>query len=171
MADFLTSQIKASLNWLFQEALDLANVADDARLEYDKSFADGIAADQADKIWHDSRTLAAAANDDLDLNALTNTIFGSTVTINLAKVKAILIVNTATTGGEDLTVGGAAAQEWTAWVGAAGDKVRVPADSCLLISNRKAGWTVTNGASDTLRITNTGAGSITYKIAVLGTSA
>jgi hypothetical protein len=170
MADFLTSQIKASLNWLFQEALDLANVADDAKLEYDKTFADGVAADQADKIWHDSRTLAAAANDDLDLNALTNTIFGSTVTINLAKVKAILIVNTATTAGEDLTVGGAPAQEWTAWVAAAGDRVRVPADSCLLISNRKTGWTVTNGASDTLRITNTGAGSITYKIAVLGTS-
>jgi hypothetical protein len=171
MADSLTAQIKASLNWLFQESLDLATVNDDAKLEYDRSFADGTAADQADKIWHDSRTLASGASDDLDLNALTNTIFGSTVTINMAKVKAILIVNTATTAGEDLTVGGAAAQEWTAWVGAAGDKVRVPADSCLLITNRKSGWSVTNGASDTLRVTNTGAGSITYKIAVLGTSA
>jgi len=171
MADTLTSQIKASLNWLFQESLDLATVADDAKLEYDKSFADGTAADQADKVWHDSRTLGVGANDDLDLNALANTIFGSTVTINFAKVKAILIVNTATTAGEDLTVGGAAAQEWTAWVGAAGDKVRIPADSCLLITNRKNGWTVTNGASDTLRITNAGTGSITYKIAILGTSA
>lgn len=90
---------------------------------------------------------------------------------SFAKIKAILIVNTATTAGDDLTIGGAPAQEWTAWVGAAGDKVRVPADSCLVITNRKTGWTVTNGASDTLRITNAGAGSITYKIAVLGTSA
>ena len=89
----------------------------------------------------------------------------------MTKIKAILIVNLATTAGDDLTVGGAAAGEWTAWVAAAGDKVRVPADSCLLISNRKTGWTVTNGASDTLRITNIGAGSITYKIAILGTSA
>lgn len=171
MPDTLTSQIKASLAWLFQESLDLATVEDDAKLDYDRSFADGTGTDQADKIWHDSRTLAAGASDDLDLNTLTNSIFGSTVTINFAKIKAILIVNVATTTGEDLTVGGAASQEWTAWVGAGGDKVRVPADSCLLISNRKSGWAVTNGASDTLRITNTGAGPITYRIAILGTSA
>jgi hypothetical protein len=171
MADTLTAQIKASLHWLFQESLDLATVADDAKLEYDKSLADGVADDQADKVWHDSRTLNAAANDDLDLTALVHTIFGSTVTISFAKIKAILIVNTSTTAGDDLTVGGAASQEWTAWVAAAGDKVRVPADSCLLISNRKTGWTVTNGASDTLRITSAGANPITYKIAVLGTSA
>jgi hypothetical protein len=171
MADTLTAQIKASLNWLFQESLDLATVEDDAKLEYDESLADGTADDQADKVWHDSRTLASGASDDLDLTALTNTIFGSTVTIDFVRIKAILIVNTATTAGEDLTVGGAAAQEWTAWVAAAGDKVRVPADSCLLITNKKTGWTVTDGASDTLRITNTGAGSITYKIAMLGTSA
>ena len=148
MADTLTAQIKASLAWLFQESLDLANVIDDSSLQYDRSFADGVAADQADKLWHDNRTLASGASDDLDLNALASTIFGSTVTINLAKVKGVLIVNTATTAGEDLTVGGAAAQEWTAWVGAAGDKVRVPADSCLLITNRKTGWTVTNGAAN-----------------------
>jgi hypothetical protein len=171
MADTLTAQIKASLHWLFQETLDLATVADDAKLEYDKTLADGTGADQADKVWHDSRALAAAANDDFDLNALANTIFGSTVTINFAKVKAILIVNLATTAGDDLTVGGAASQEWTAWVGTAGDKVRVPADSCLLICNKKTGWTVTGGASDTLRISNVGANPITYRIAVLGTSA
>ena len=171
MADTLTAQIKSSLHWLFQESLDLATVEDDAKLEYDKTLADGTADDQADKVWHDSRTLAAAASDDLDLTALTHTIFGSTVTISFAKIKAVLIINTSTTTGDDLTVGGAAAQEWTAWVAAAGDKVRVPADSCLLISNKKTGWTVTNGASDTLRITNAGANPVTYKIAVLGTSA
>jgi hypothetical protein len=171
MPDTLTAQIKASLHWLFQESLDLATVADDAKLEYDKALADGTADDQADKIWHDSRSLAAAASDDLDLTALTNSIFGSTVSINFAKIKAILLVNLATTAGDDLTVGGAAAQEWTAWVGAAGDKVRVPTDSALLISNRKTGWTVTDGASDTLRIANIGANPVTYKIAVLGTSA
>jgi hypothetical protein len=90
---------------------------------------------------------------------------------SFAKIKAIHIVNTSTTTGDDLTVGGAAAQEWTAWVGAAGDKVKIPADSCLLISNKKTGWIVTDGASDTLRITNAGANPVTYKIAILGTSA
>jgi hypothetical protein len=171
MADTLTSQIKACLAWNFQDTLDASIVKDEAQLLYDRTFLDGVAADQADKVWHDFRTLAVAANDDLDLNALTNSIFGSTVTINFAKIKCILIVNMATAAGDDLLVGGAAAQPWSAWAGAADDRVRVPADSCLLFSNRKSGWTVTNGASDTLRIANAGTGSITYRIAVLGTSA
>jgi len=170
MADALTSQIRASLSWNFQDTLDATIVKDESQLSYDRSFVDGVAADQADKVWHDIRTLAVAANDDLDLNALTNTIFGSTITINFAKIKGVLIMNMASTAGEDLLVGGAAAQAWSAWVGAADDRVRVPADSCLLISSRKDGLTVTNGASDTLRIANAGTGSITYRIAVLGTS-
>ncbi len=170
MADTLTAQVKASLSWNFQDTLDASIVKDESALAYDRTLVDGVAADQADKVWHDIRAVAAAANDDLDLNSLTNSIFGSTITINFAKIKGILIMNMATTAGEDLLVGSAAAQAWSAWVGAADDRVRVPADSCLLITNRKSGWTVTNGASDTLRIANAGTGSITYRIAVLGTS-
>ncbi len=170
MADTLSCQFKASIHWYFQESLDLAFVLDAAKLEYDRSLADGTGVDQADKVWHDARTLAAGASEDLDLNALANVIFGSTVTINLAKVKGLLIVNLATVAGEDLIVGGAAAQPFSAWLGASGDRVRVPADSCLLATNRKSGWAVVNGVGDTLRIANVGTGPISYKIAVVGTS-
>src|SRR5688572_4302932 len=99
MADTLAVDIKASLVWLFQDAIDLTVVSDSSKLEYAESLADGTAADQADKLWHDQRTVAAGANDDLDLTALVNTIFGSTVTINLVKVKALLIVNLSATAG------------------------------------------------------------------------
>lgn len=171
MADTLSLNVRASLDWLFRETLDLSTVADGSKLEYSAAIADGVAADQCDKIWHDTRSLAAGASDDLDLNALTQTLFGSTVTINLAKVKFVLVVNTSTTAGDDLTVGGAAGQEWSAWAGGAGHKARVPADSCLLLSNKKNGWTVVNGASDTLRISNVGAAAVSYKIVLVGTSA
>ena len=170
MADTLSINIRTSLDWLFRETLDLTTVIDSSKLEYSAAVADGVAADQCDKIWHDTRTLAAGASDDLDLNSLTNTLFGSTVTINFAKVKFLLLVNTSTVAGDDLTLGGAASQEWTAWVGAAGDKVRVPADSCLLVSNKKNGWTVVNGSSDVLRIGNVGSAAVTYKIVLAGTS-
>jgi hypothetical protein len=171
MADTLNLNVKASIDWLFRENLDLSVVSDASRLEYAAALADGTGTDQCDKIWHDTRTLAAGASDDLDLNALPQTLFGSALTINLAKVKFLLVVNTSTVAGDDLTVGGAAVQEWTAWVGTAGDKVRVPADSALLVSNRRTGWSVANGSSDTLRLTNAGSGSVTYKIALAGTSA
>jgi hypothetical protein len=174
MSDTLSVDIRASLGWLFQESLDLATVSDNARLEYARSLADGTATDQADRLWHDQRTLAGSASENLDLNNLTNTLFGSTLTVNFAKVKALLIVNLATTAGEDLLVGGAGAggNAWSApFDGDPDAKIAVPADSIVLLVNKKNGWPVTNGSSDILKIANASAASVSYKIAIVGTSA
>lgn len=174
MADTLAVDVRASLGWLFQESLDLATISDNARLEYARSLADGTAADQADRLWHDQRTLAGSASENLDLNNLTNTLFGSTLTVNFAKVKALLIVNLATTAGEDLLVGGAGAgaNAWSAPFDNDPDaKIAVPADSIVFLVNKKNGWTVTNGSADILKIANASAASVSYKIAIVGTSA
>ncbi len=63
----LASEIKASIQWLFQEPLALATVGSASQVAYDGTLASGVVADQADRIWSDQRTLAAGANDDLDL--------------------------------------------------------------------------------------------------------
>lgn len=55
MADTLSCQFKASIHWYFQESLDLAFVLDAAKLEYDRSLADGTGVDQADKVWQIGR--------------------------------------------------------------------------------------------------------------------
>lgn len=170
MADTLSLDIKSSLEWVFQEAGDLTTVSDISKLQYKGSLTDGVASDQADKLWHDQRTLASAANDDLDLTNLTRTVFGSTITTQFAKVKALLIINTATTAGEELVVGAAAANAWLGPFGSITDTIAVPADSTLLLVNKKDGWTVTDVTADILRINNNGTGNITYKIAMIGTS-
>jgi hypothetical protein len=173
VADTLAVDLKASLTWLFSEALDLSSVNDQATLEYDASLADGTAADQADLIWHDQRTLNAGASEDLDLTALITVIFGGTVSISFAKVKAILIVNTSTTAGHELLVGGAGAGQAfaTPFNNNAGAKVGVGPDSPLLLVNKKDGWAVTAGTGDILRIQNSGAAAVTYRIVIVGTSA
>ena len=172
MSDSVSLDIRAALNWLFQDTLDLATVSDSARVEYSQSLVDGTAADQADKIWHDQRTVAAGASDDLDLTALVQAIFGGSLSLALAKVKALFIVNTSTTSGQDLKVGGSGANAFAAPFDADDDaKVLVPADSMLLLVNKKSGWPVTNGSADTLRINNPGAAAVTYKIVIVGTSA
>ena len=172
MADTLSTELKASLTWLLSEALDLSTVSDHAKLEYDETVTDGTGADEADLLWHDERQVVAAANDDLDLTALTQTVFGSTVTVSFAKVKALLIVNTSTTAGDALHVGGAGAGAAfaTPFSGDADALVEVGADGCLLLSNKKDGWTVTPTTGDVLRIHNPGAASVTYRIALIGTS-
>jgi hypothetical protein len=171
MSETLSSEIKTSLGWLNQDALDLSVISDSARLEFHATLADGIGADQADRVWHNVRTLAAGVSEDLVLSALPLAMFGDSLQIAMAKVTAILLVNAATVVGENLVVGGAPAHEWQGPFAAAGDKLVVPADSCLLLVNKKSGWLVTAGSADKLRITNDGTGDISYKLAILGTSA
>lgn len=171
MADSLATTLKVAMSWVFQDALDLATIADVSKLEFEKSTTDGTGVDQADKIWHDTRTLATATNDDLDLNALTNSIFGSPVTINFAKVKAIIIKNKSTTSGDELKVGAAGTNPFVGpFAGVTTAIVEVGADSVLVLTSLKDGWTVTGGSSNVLRINNPNAGSVTYDIVIIGTA-
>ncbi len=172
MSDTLSLDIQASIQWLFEETLDLSTVSDHSKVDFLRSVSDGTADGQADKIWHDIRTVASGANDDLDLTSLSQTIHSSVITINLAKVKALFIVNTATAAGErlylDSSVAGALLGPFN---GNATSRIEVPADSPLLLTNLIAGWAVANGTSDVLRVTNDGTGNIDYKIVIVGTSA
>jgi hypothetical protein len=170
MSDTLSVDVKASLEWLFQDVDDLTTISDVSKLAFKHSFVDGIAADEADVLWHDERTLAAAANDDLDLTALVRTIFGSVLTVTFAKIKALLVINTQAVAGEDLRIGAAASNAWIGPFGASTHTLDVPADSSVLLVNRKDGWSVGDGSSDVLRIANNGTGDITYRIVMVGTS-
>ena len=171
MSDTLSCEIRASLAWLFQDALDLSTVSDASKLDYSQMLADGVAADQADKIWHDQRTVAAGANDDLDLTALASSLFGGSLSISLAKLKAVLLVNTSTTAGDKLRLDSSVANACTGpFGGSATSKIEIGADSALLLSSKKDGWTVTGGTGDILRLSNPGANAIIYKIVVVGTS-
>ncbi len=170
MADTLSVDVKTSLEWLFQDVDELTTISDTSKLAFKHSFADGTAADQADILWYDERTVAIAANDDLDLTALTRTVFGSVLTVNFAKIKSLLIVNTQAAAGEDLTIGAAASNAWTGLFGGSAHTLDVPADSSALLINRNTGWSVVDSSSDVLRIANSGTADITYRIALVGTS-
>jgi hypothetical protein len=173
MTDTLAVDIKASLAWLHEDARPLSTLSDAARLEYARSLTDGVAADQADKLWHDQRSLDAEESEDLDLSALASSAFGSPLSVNFAKVKALMLINLASGEGEDLLVGGGGAgvDAWSAPLDGDPDaKISLPADSALLLINRKAGWSVVPG-SQTLRVANDGTGPIAYKLAIIGTSA
>jgi hypothetical protein len=173
MPDTLAVDIKASFSWLFSEALNLNSVNDNGKLEYAQSLTDGVSADQADLIFHDQRSVGGGTNEDLDLTALVHSIYGSIVTYNFAKVKAILVVNLSTTAADVLRVGGAGAGSAfaTPFNGSATAQVELPADGCLLLVSRKNGWAVTPGTGDVLRIQNPGGSAIAYRIAIVGTTA
>jgi hypothetical protein len=171
MPNSLSTDIRASIQWLFQESLELSSVSDSSKLEYAQSTANGTGDDQADLIWHDQRLVPASSEDDLDLGELTSTIFGNQLTIELAKVKALLIINTSSVAGDVLHVGGAGSAAFNGPFNADDDAVMEvgPGDS-LLVSCKMEGWPVVDTSGDVLRIANPGASPITYRIAIVGTS-
>lgn len=138
---------------------------------YALSLANGTAAGQADRIFTDTRTLGASANEDLDLAGTLTDAFGTTVTF--AKVKAI-IIGAASGNTNNVIVGGAATNAFVNWVGAATHTVTVRPGGVLALLTGSAdlnGYGVTAGTGDLLRVTNSGAGtSVTYDIAIVGTS-
>ena len=134
------------------------------------NFTNGAGANQGNQHWHDNRSVSSGADDDLDLNATLTDAFGASVTFT--KVKALYIRNKSTT--DALRIGGGASNEWigaaTPFL-AAGDKIVLPPGADMLLRcPTAAGWTVTAGSADTLRVSHPGTTSaaISYDIAILG---
>ena len=155
-------QIQASLGWNWDDG-----AVDNDRLDYAEWLLEGNGDGQAEAVWHDEdQTLLSGASTTLDLTGLTRTVLGDTNTVTFLKVKAVLIVSHDTSTGE-LLVGDAASDQWAEPFGADGDRVVVPPDSPLLLSNRKTGWTV-DASNKNLKLAASD-GDVDYSIAVIGT--
>ena len=151
------------------KALDLTTVRDALSWTDKTTISDGTGANQADLIWHDQRTLASGANEELDLAGSLSDAFGDTVTF--AKIKAMLITNPDT--ASTLKVGGAASNAWATWVANSTDIIVIRPGGRFYIEAPDAnGYAVTAGTGDKLKILHGAESSIAinYKIAILGIS-
>ncbi len=143
------------------------------------TFVDGTAANQADILFTDRRTLGASATEDLDLAGVLANAFGAT--INAAEVVAILVI--ADAANTNNVIIGDATQPVPLFGGSAGVGGD-PAGSNPTFSVKPGGFffvaapnaaglfTVGAGATDDLKITNSSSGTpVTYDIAILARSA
>jgi phage-related minor tail protein len=134
------------------------------------TLANGTGASQADKVWSDERTLAASASEELDLaGGLLLDPFGVAVTLVRLKV---LYVEAIAGNTNDVIVGGATPNGFVGGFGAAAHTWAVSPGGVFLAVAPGAGWLVTAGTGDLLKILNGGAGTgVTYRIVLVGTSA
>lgn len=151
--------------------LDLAESTSKMSEVYKAILTNGTAAGQVDRLWSDTRTLAASANEDLDLaGALLDALGGPAV---FARVKGLIIAaNPANVN--NIVVGNATTNGFATFFGAATHTLVLRPGSvfALLAGTADAtGYAVTAGTGDLLRVTNGGAGtSVTYDVIALGTS-
>lgn len=167
MSPTLNSSYQVQLRGEQTKDMDLSDPVD--RLAYNaaQSLADGVGEQQADLLFHDSRSLAAAA-EDLDLSGVLTDAYGNTLAF--AAVKVILIKNKSVTAGEVLAVGGAASYAFVNWVADASDIVNIPASGVLLLTAPYNGFGVTADTADLLHV-DAGAYNIDYDIVLIGVSA
>jgi hypothetical protein len=131
---------------------------------YAEDFTAGTGNNQVNTVFHDTRTLAGGASEELDLaGSLTNAL-GATVTFTY--IKALMIFNKSAT--QTLTIGGAATNAWEAWTLAAGDAIKILPDGMLLLVAPLAGYAVTASTADKLKILNSATNSADYDIWIIG---
>lgn len=165
----LSTKISLSLVASLTSALDLAEAAVPLTVTETIRLATGTGANQADKIFHDRRTLGASATEDLDLVGSLADALG--VTITMARLKA-LIVKAASTNTNNVNVTRPAANGVPLFL-AAGDGVPVlPGGFLAWVAPNAAAIAVTAATGDLLTFTNSaGSTGVTFDVVIIGASA
>lgn len=129
-------------------------------------LTDGSGSNQASKIWDAVRSVATAANDDLDLAGVLTDPFGATVTF--ATIKAILIRSDGA-NTTNLTIGNATSNQFVGPFGAAAHTITIRPGGAFLIAAPQTGYTVTASTGDIFRVANSAGATAVYGITVIGT--
>lgn len=149
--------------------LDLAEASVPLNLQSTLRLATGTGTNQADKIFHDRRTLAASGTEDLDLAGVLADPLG--VTLTFARIKALIVLaSSGNTNNVNIT---RPASNGVPLFLAAGDGIGVrPGGLFCWACADATGVAVTGGTGDLVTLTNSaGSTSVTFDVVIVGASA
>lgn len=166
-----TTALQGSTNILISltedAALDLGASRFPLTQQYNQAWTTGVGQNQVNRMFSDTRTLAASTAEDLDLAGGLTNAFGQTLTF--ARVKAI-ILKAAAANTNNVTVKPDGTAGFLGPFQAAAAQINVPPGGVVMLTAPSAtGWVVTAATADLLEVGNSGAGtSVTYDIVILG---
>jgi hypothetical protein len=163
-ATTLAATVRIQVTGGFDSALDLTNVQ--APLSYANALviANGTGANQADMLFTDTRSIAAAEDLDVSGGALKDA-FGTTFTIAELKV---LIVCAATANTGNVVLGGDANS--ILFLSVATTTTSIKPGGCFVYTDPSAAGTiVTNATADVIQVAPS-AGTQAYSIIIVGSS-
>lgn len=149
---------------------DLALAA--SPLDYSKrvQLTNGTGVGKADKVFSDQRTVGISSSEDLDLVGTLVDDLG--VVFSPARIKLIYIEALAA-NTNNVVVGAASATQWAALLGTTGTVTLRPGAFVLACAGTAdaTGYVCAAGATDLLKVANSGAGTtVDYKIVLIGAS-
>lgn len=165
----MTGTSTADLSSGLSRATELITLGTDQFAALKLSLGAGTGEDQANQHWGDQITVAAGADEDLDLTALSGLMPGTTV--NFSRVVAVVMAILDPDGALALQVGPQGVTNgWQGWfsdvLAANWEEVK----QGLYKPNTKGatpGWTV-DATHKVLRLHNPGAADVTCRIVILG---
>lgn len=168
MAETFAGTVRLIVSGTLQKDIDIGTTTHAINYSASNPLINGTAADQANAVFVDTRTLAASATEDLDLAGVLVNAVGTTMTFT--RIKGFIVV-AAVGNTNNVLVGGAATNAFINWCGDATDIVKVtPGGIFALTAPNATGFAVTAGTGDILKITNSAAGTaVTYDIILIGT--
>jgi hypothetical protein len=162
------------------DTLDLGPRSASMSATYKALLADGVAAGQANRVFHDRRTLVGAATENLDLagGSLLDPL-GNPLTF--ARIKGLIVSAVGVVGPpavpntNDVIVGGDVTNTFFGSFADETDAVRIRPGGTFAIVCGPAdgtGYVVAAGTGDLLKFTNGAAGTdVTFDVIIIGTSA
>lgn len=170
MATTFSGSLSVEFDMTLTDAGTLSSVVERIRTgaggmpDIERSLTTGTGANQGNKLWYQERSILTTANDDLDLTALTDR---KGIALNFSKIKwAILAIVAPATTKKLIFKGSNATNPVALWKGSALDDEDV-FDLAVHVNNVD-GWTVTNAASDVLRLHNPGLTTVVYQLFLSG---
>lgn len=164
----ISARVNASIAVTQTSTPDTGQAKAELAVSHARNLTDGTANAQADRQFQDERTLATAANEDLDFAGGTLVDpFGAIFTA--AEITAMQITADPT-NTTNITFKPAAANGFLGPFGAATHTHTLKPGASWQASD-PAGWPVTAGTGDLFNVANSAGASAKYKIAVLGRSA
>ncbi|MER5769556.1 hypothetical protein [Streptomyces sp. NPDC001985] len=167
----VTTDLGISASVYQSKAQDLTVSEDKLAFRRAVHLASGTGAGKADRVYHDRRSLAASASEDLDLAGVLLDAFGTMITF--VRVKGIFVA-AADTNSNNVIIGNATSNAWSSLLGATGTITLRPGASIGAMAGvaDATGYAVTTGTADLLKIANSAAGSsVSYDIVIVGASA
>jgi hypothetical protein len=163
----LSSKISVSIAGMLTNQLDLSTPVDQLDLGIVLRLSTGTGSGQADREFHDVRTLTTGATENLDLAGVLTDPLGAALTF--ATVKGLAFVGDAG-NTTNLTIGNGT-NPFIGPFGAGTHTHDLRPGGIYMAIAPGTGWTVTAGTGDIIKVTNAAGASATYKVYILGTSA
>jgi hypothetical protein len=163
----------AKVSFDFTQTKTPDNTTATAKIQHALSltFTDGNAAGNADRIWTDTRTLAASASESLDFSGSLTNVYGDTAIF--ADVRAILVTAASgNTNNVNVTRDTTSPESGLPLFLASGDGLAVRPGGFLAVACPDAtGYPVTAATADRITFTNSaGSTEVTYTVTVIGSS-